>query len=100
MLSEQKVCKWITNKVEEGRGAVIFCLEENNGFIGVWVGDAGEHEKALGYGDDIVSAVLDAIGKEAVEQPLALDAAPLVPEAADSEVQILSVTPVYSRRRK
>jgi hypothetical protein len=82
MLSKQKVCKWITDKVEEGRGAVIFSLEENNGMVGVWVGDPEEHERALGYGDDVVSAVLDAIGKEAAQQSVRRA---LFPACADCE---------------
>jgi len=70
MFDETKVCQWITAKTQEGRGAVVFCLEENNGFVGVWVGEPSEHEKALGYGDNVVEAVLDAISKEAAEPSL------------------------------
>jgi len=73
MTKEEIVCKWITDKTKDGRGAVLFSLEENNGYIGVWVGEPDEHEPALGYGNDITEAVLDALGWEAVEQLLALD---------------------------
>lgn len=71
MSDTKKVCKWITDKVEEGRGAVTFCLEENDGMIGVWIGEPVEHERALGYGNDAFEAVLDAIRREATEHTLA-----------------------------
>lgn len=71
----EKVCKWITNRVEEGRGAVVFSLEENDGLVGVWIGEPAEHERALGYGDDVIEAVLDAIRHEATEHSVQSDGA-------------------------
>lgn len=55
---------WITQKTLQGRGAVVFSLEENNGWIGVWIGPGDdEHEPGLGYGSSAEEAVLDAIVK-------------------------------------
>ena len=72
MSDADKVCKWIADKVKEGRGAVVFALEENAGYVGVFW--AGEDERpALGVGEDAIGAVLDAIGKEAAEHRLQAD---------------------------
>lgn len=57
--------KWITRKVQEGRGAVVFGLEENDGMVGVWIG-GGENDPALGCGDDAFEAVLEAMKRERI----------------------------------
>lgn len=62
-LVEEKVLNWITAKVAEGRGAVIFAQEENAGLVGVWIGD--HDEKALGVGETAEEAVWDAMRQEA-----------------------------------
>ena len=68
MSDASKVCRWITRKVEEGRGAVVFSLEEGIGLIGVWVGE--DEGPALGVGDNAIEAVLRAIGKEAAQHSI------------------------------
>ena len=65
MEQSEKICKWITDKVNKGRGAVVFSLEENDGLVGVWIEPIREHEGALGYGGDVFEAVLDAMNRDA-----------------------------------
>lgn len=68
ILDADKVCEWITSKVEEGRGAVMFCLEEHAGYIGVWIGDAKEGRTALGTGEDVIEAILMVMAHEDAQQ--------------------------------
>lgn len=82
MSDADKVCKWITDKVEEGRGAVVFSLEENAGYVGVFW--AGEDERpALGIGENAIEAVLDAISKEAAEHRVQADGRNAPPSPVD-----------------
>ena len=47
-----------------------------------------------------VEQLIISTEESAVEQALALDAAPLIPKAADSEIQPLPAPVVYLKRRK
>lgn len=69
MTAEETVCKWIDKKVQEGCGAVVFSLDEG-GTVGVWIGEPAKDEPAIGYGDSIVDAVLEAIGWEEMDRLL------------------------------
>jgi len=64
MSFSDKACRWITDRVQEGRGAVVFSLEESAGLIGVWIGEE-ESAPALGCGEDAVSAIMDAMRRGA-----------------------------------
>jgi hypothetical protein len=74
MTPEEFVCKWINDKTNEGRGAVIFSLDEH-GELGVWIGEIEEGKQSLGWGSNVVEAVMHAASRDAVEQPLAPDVA-------------------------
>lgn len=64
MSNAERICEWITQKVNEGRGAVVFGLEEYAGMVGVWVDNGNGKEGEFGYGDDAFDAVLDAISRD------------------------------------
>lgn len=61
-------CKWITEKVKEGRYGLEFSQTDYDGSIGVFIAGGNENETALGTGDTCEDAVLDAISRSAEQK--------------------------------
>ena len=64
MSEMEKICKWITDKVNNDV-AIVVSLEDNHGAVAIWSGEIDDGEPALGCGDTFSEAVLDAMQRAA-----------------------------------